>query len=315
MRLSTKAMLTAYYYGSLPMRWWANVRRAASGGVPIMVLFYHRVADEYPNLWTMSSAQFERQILWLRERFDLISLTEAQRRIRHGTNRKPCISITFDDGYADNCAFAMPLLIRHRIPCTYFVSMRNVTRGEPFPHDIEAGQPLRPNTAEELRWLANAGIEIGLHTRTHADLGQISDPEQLYDEVVDAGHELANLVDRPIRFFAFPFGLHENLNSTAFQLAQQAGYAGVCSAYGGYNFPGDDPFHLQRFHADIEWIRWKNWVTCDPRKMRVIKRYEYELCGSPTVPEEVVTHAEDDGERRKVNGKGESGNEETRNMK
>ena len=59
------------------------------------------------------------------------------------------------------------------------------------------------------------------------------------------------------------------LSPEAFHVAWEAGYAGVCSAYGGYNFPGDDPFHLRRFHADCEFIRFKNWLTIDPRKLRM----------------------------------------------
>ena len=46
-----------------------------------------------------------------------------------------------------------------------------------------------------------------------------------------------------VRYFAFPYGQHENLSAAAFRVAFEAGYEGVCSAYGGYNFPGDDPFH------------------------------------------------------------------------
>ena len=75
-----------------------------------MVLFYHRVADTHPNQWTISTKLFERQMRWLRDRFDVISLREAQQRIRRGTNSRMAVSITFDDGYADNCDFAIPLL-------------------------------------------------------------------------------------------------------------------------------------------------------------------------------------------------------------
>jgi len=63
--------------------------------------------------------------------------------------------------------------------------------------------------------------------------------------------------------------LHENLSNAAFRVAVEAGLAGVCSAYGGYNFPGDDAFHLRRFHADCEFVRFKNWLTIDPRKLRM----------------------------------------------
>jgi hypothetical protein len=69
-----------------------------------------------------------------------------------------------------------------------------------------------------------------------------------------------------VRYFAFPYGMHANLNAAAFEVARQAGLEGVCSAYGGYNFPGGDPFHLQRFHADPSFLRLKNWATVDPRK-------------------------------------------------
>ena len=57
-------------------------------------------------------------------------------------------------------------------------------------------------------------------------------------------------------------------------MAYEAGYRGVCSAYGGYNFPGDDPFHLKRFHADEQFIRFKNWMTIDPRKLRMHEDFD-----------------------------------------
>jgi hypothetical protein len=75
-----------------------------------------------------------------------------------------------------------------------------------------------------------------------------------------------------VRYFAFPFGQYADLNESVFKTARQAGYEAICSAYGGYNFPGDDPFHLQRIHADDDMIRFKNWLSVDPRKLKV-RRY------------------------------------------
>jgi peptidoglycan/xylan/chitin deacetylase (PgdA/CDA1 family) len=277
-------LLYPYYYGSLPIRRWAERRWCATGQAPIIVLFYHRVADEHPGFWTISRRQFARQINWLRQRYRLVSLSEAQECIDTGYNSTPLISITFDDGYADNSAFALPLLVRLRIPFTYFVSVHHVQYGEPFAHDLAAGPAHRTNTVGELRALARKGVEIGLHTRTHTDLGQLHDSHRLYDEVVVAGRELAELAQCPVRYFAFPYGLPRNLNAAAFQLAQDAGYLGVCSAYGAYNFPGDNSFHLRRCHADPEWIRWKNCVTVDPRRGRDRQRPAF-LIPSPTRPQ------------------------------
>jgi peptidoglycan/xylan/chitin deacetylase (PgdA/CDA1 family) len=116
--------------------------------------------------------------------------------------------------------------------------------------------------------LAEAGVEIGAHTRRHVDLGARLSPDELRDEIVGCKWELEHAIGRDVRYFAFPYGLHANLSTAAFRAAYAAGYRGVCSAYGGYNFPGDDSFHLRRFHADPEFIRFKNWLTLDPRKMR-----------------------------------------------
>ncbi|HEV3021333.1 MAG TPA: polysaccharide deacetylase family protein, partial [Pirellulales bacterium] len=191
------------------------------------------------------------------------------------------VSVTFDDGYADNCKAAIPLLLSERIPCTYFVSVANVFKGLPFPHDVARGMPLAPNTLDQLRAMASAGVEIGAHTRTHADLGKLADPTRLHDELVTAGEELQSAIGRPVRYFAFPYGLHANLNPLAFQMAYEAGYDGVCSAYGGYNFPGDDDFHLQRIHGDDDLLRLANWVTVDPLKLRVARYHEYRLSELP----------------------------------
>jgi peptidoglycan/xylan/chitin deacetylase (PgdA/CDA1 family) len=260
--------LAGYYWATLPARRRAAIDRAARHAEPARILFYHRVADEHPNDWTISTRTFAEQLRWLRSRYDLVSLEEAQTRIASGQNRWPTACVTFDDGYADNMRFAVPLLLKHRVPFTYFVSTSHVLGGRPFPHDVRAGLPLCPNSPAQLRQLAAAGVEIGAHTRRHVDLGGDLAVDILFDEIARCKWELENAIGRHVRYFAFPYGQHENLSGNAFRVAFEAGYAGVCSAYGGYNFPGDDPFHLRRFHADPEMIRFKNWLTVDTRKLR-----------------------------------------------
>jgi peptidoglycan/xylan/chitin deacetylase (PgdA/CDA1 family) len=262
-----QAGLAAYYYATLSTRRRAAIDRAARQLEPVRILFYHRVANENTNAWTMSHAAFERQIHWLRHRFDLVSLAEAQARIAAGRNRWPTVCITFDDGYADNMISAVPLLLRHRVPFAYFVSTNHVLRGASFAHDVAVGRPLAPNTLAHLRELAAAGVEIGAHTRGHVHLGPPTSPSHLADEIAGSKCELEQALDCDIRYFAFPFGQRTDLSSESFRIAYEAGYAGICSAYGAYNWPGDDPFHLRRIHADPELIRVKNWLTVDPRKL------------------------------------------------
>lgn len=268
-------LLPAYYYGTLPARRLASRLASLAGMQPVAVIFYHRVADGSPNPWTISNRQFARQIDWLTQNFDVLSLDEAQQRIRCRENHRPAVCITFDDGYADNCQQALPLLLSRRIQFTYFVSSQFILHNQPFPHDKKLGVPLAPNTVQQLQSLAKAGVEIGAHTRTHRDLGQDCDTEVLRNEILGSRDDLQEILDRPIRYFAFPYGQLANLSHDAFQIARTAEFAGVCSAYGGYNFPGSDPFHLQRFHADPNLLRLKNWLTFDPRILAGVTRFEH----------------------------------------
>ncbi|MCA9269291.1 MAG: polysaccharide deacetylase family protein, partial [Planctomycetales bacterium] len=200
MQALRSSLLSAYYYGSLPLRWWLRRRAVRRRMAPIAVLFYHRVADDRPGPWTMSCRDFARQIDWLERNFELVSLEETQRRLRNGQNDRPAVAITFDDGYADNCRYALPLLAQRRIPTTYFVTTQHILHGQPFPHDVARGAPLKPNTLSQLRELAGSTIEIGAHTRTHCDLGATRSPHKLYDEVVAAGEELQSALGRAVRY-------------------------------------------------------------------------------------------------------------------
>jgi peptidoglycan/xylan/chitin deacetylase (PgdA/CDA1 family) len=260
-------LLNAYYAATLTQRLQGAADRARRGMEPVSVLFYHRVADTTPNAWTMPTATFAKQIRWLKKWFEVVDLAEAQRRIASGRNARPTVAITFDDGYAENMDFAVPLLLKEKVPFTYFVSTNHVFGNRPFPHDEAAGRPLAPNTLSQLREMAAAGVEIGAHNRNHIHLGVVS-ADVMQDEIVGSKHDLEQALEREVRYFAFPYGQPADLSTAAFQIAYQVGYRGVCSAFGGYNFPGDDAFHLRRIHADCETIRVKNWLTVDPRKLR-----------------------------------------------
>jgi len=276
MEIIKPLLLHLYLRGTVRYRNRSVRELAREGRAPIVVPVFHRIADDRANDWTTSTAEFREAILWLKENFEPISLEEAQRRIRSGRNDRASVSITFDDGYAVNCEYALPLLIEEGIPCTYFVSSRPVLEGTPFGHDSAMGKYFAPNRVGELRQLAEAGVEIGAHTRTHVDLGRLRDTDRLFDELVTARNELEAALSVPIRYFAFPFGMHRNLSAAAFRLAREAGYAGVCSAYGGYNFPGDDAFHIQRRCVDGMTVRLKNWATLDPLHRRRIQRFNYQ---------------------------------------
>ena len=262
--------LECFRQATLPYRWWKHWTTKRANAMPLQCLYYHRVADVDPVAWSLSNSQFKSHIDWLEKRFEFISLEEVQTRMRTG-NTTPAVHLTFDDGYAENCDQALPLLISKGIPATYFVTLENVASGSPFTHDQDAGTPFPVNTVEELRELSSNGIEIGAHTRHHPSMGSLRDLPEIYDEIVSTKRELELLVQQPVRYFAFPFGMKPDLSHQAAAMARADGIECVVSAYGGYNFPGEDPFHVQRIHGDPELIRIRNALTFDPRHLQKSK--------------------------------------------
>lgn len=239
----------------------------SQGSVPIAILFYHRVANSTLNDWTLSCSDFRRQLDWVQANYDVVSLEEAQRRIRSSFCDRPTVALTFDDGYADNAETAIPELLQRGLTCTYFVSTNFVRAGEPFPHDVRAGAPLRPNSIDQLRQFAASGIEIGAHTRSHPNVGSLS-PAQLAEEIGGSFDDLEGWLERPVRYFAFPFGLPKNTSQAAVDYLTHRGVAGFCTAYGALNWPRQHGIHLKRIHADPGLERLKNWLTLDRRKLR-----------------------------------------------
>lgn len=90
----------------------------------LSVLIFHRVLAAPDPLFPaeMDAARFTATCDWLRRWLNVLPLDDAARRLRNGTLPPRAASITFDDGYADNHDVALPILLRHGLPATFFVA-------------------------------------------------------------------------------------------------------------------------------------------------------------------------------------------------
>ena len=89
-----------------------------------LVLMYHGVVPDDEALadgdWLqVRASEFDAQLAYLRAHFDVVPLPRLIDDPAPGRRTK--LAITFDDGYANNHAVALPLLERHRLPATIFV--------------------------------------------------------------------------------------------------------------------------------------------------------------------------------------------------
>ena len=97
---------------------------SAIGLNKLSVLIYHRVYME-PDLIFPSEVharRFDAQMGWLKALCNVLPLEEAVQRLQAGTLPRRAACVTFDDGYADNVEVALPILKRHGVPATFFIS-------------------------------------------------------------------------------------------------------------------------------------------------------------------------------------------------
>jgi len=117
-------------------------------GGSALVLLYHRVThrERDPQLLTVTPEHFDAQMAVLAERHHVVPLSELVEGIRGGRVPDRAIAITFDDGYADNLLDAAPILARHAVPATFYVSSGFVEEGRPFWCDEVERLVLAPGT-------------------------------------------------------------------------------------------------------------------------------------------------------------------------
>jgi peptidoglycan/xylan/chitin deacetylase (PgdA/CDA1 family) len=89
-----------------------------------IILMYHRVAEVRPDPWSLcvSPRHFEQHLQVINKICRPINLNQFSNRLSKGKLPRRWVSITLDDGYADNFINAKPLLERYDTPATFFVT-------------------------------------------------------------------------------------------------------------------------------------------------------------------------------------------------
>ncbi|MBX3443104.1 MAG: polysaccharide deacetylase family protein [Planctomyces sp.] len=91
----------------------------------LVVLNYHRIGDCRatpldPGVFSATVDEFDRQLGWLKNHADVISLEDVDRALAEPQRRS--VLITFDDGYRDNFELAAPLLASHGLRAAFFIT-------------------------------------------------------------------------------------------------------------------------------------------------------------------------------------------------
>ena len=206
-----------------------------------VVLCYHAVSESWPHLLSVPPADLERQLEWL--------LELGYRPVRASKvveGRGKILHVTFDDGFA-SVTNALPVLERLRVPATVFICSSYPDDGRAFhvrelTKEVETKpEELRTMTWDELRALADRGIEVGAHTISHPHLGDLTYME-VERELRESKERIEAEVGRPCHHLAYPYGEHQA------HIRRAARAAGFTAAFGQdpQGATWADPYQLPR---------------------------------------------------------------------
>lgn len=213
---------------ALPRSWQSASRR-------IVVLCYHSVHPT--NAFASATPrQFDEQMAWLNEHCDVISLRDALDRAAgdHRLPSKPTVSITFDDGYDDNFFHAFPVLERHGIEASFYVTTGFLDRD---PDVVARMRRMRGMAVNALSWsqlteMRQTGMGVGSHTISHRNLAELGD-DAVRAELGDSRRILEDRLGQEIDTIAYPFGIPgRHLSESTLSVARDVGYkSGIAILY------------------------------------------------------------------------------------
>lgn len=219
---------------------------------PIPILVYHQTATAPARAtpsWrlTVSPATFARHLRTLRALgYKGLSMRALEPYLR-GEKKGRVVGITLDDGYLNNFEHALAALREVGFTATSFVVSGQLGGSNVWDHAVGI-PPARLMDVAQLRdWLA-AGMDVGAHTRHHADLLKCDDAAAR-DEIGGSKRELEDALGVEVRHFCYPYGQHRLAHAS---LACEAGYVTAATVVQARVRRGDDLMLLPRISVTAE---------------------------------------------------------------
>ena len=163
----------------------------------ITVLMYHRIGDnDYPST-NISKELFEEHIKYLVEKdIKVLPLTELSKYLKKKINLpKKTVFITFDDAYKSFFQNGFPILKKHKLPFSIFVSSHYVSKAE--ESDFMSWSMLKEVSKSD-------GLILN-HSKSHESLLEI-DIQTVKKEIEQNQIEIDKNVGEQPKIFSYPYG-------------------------------------------------------------------------------------------------------------
>ena len=227
--------------------WWAP---AVDYDQP-RILMYHMVSAHKKgakfNGLRVTPQAFEKQLSWLKENnWQFFTMNELLT-LGDKLPRKS-VALTFDDGFEDNYHHALPLMKKYGAKGTLYLVVdrhqRDWSSKKKAHHN--SGELMREpklSDAQVAEMLASGLFELGAHTMTHANLGQLSSDEKKL-EIETSKNALEQQFSTEVSSFAYPFGIYAQQDVA---LADKAGFKSAVTTEAGISRTiAGQPLELKR---------------------------------------------------------------------
>lgn len=184
------------------------------------------------------------------------------------------VSVTFDDGWANQYTNAFPVIKQYSIPSTFYLISGEVNDAPDYM------------SATQIKNLFAAGNEIGSHSVTHSDMTTLSQA-QITNEFSQSQTTLQNLIGVPVKNFAYPYGAY----NAATVAAGQQYYQSQRTVSAGYNTK--DSFNITglkiyEVDSNISQAQVQGWIQgAIAQKSWLILVY-HEVATSPVDPSDAL---------------------------
>jgi peptidoglycan/xylan/chitin deacetylase (PgdA/CDA1 family) len=208
------------------------------------VLTYHSI-DSTGSVISVSPDTLESHVRALAAGVAVLPLTD----LLSAPDDRDAVAITFDDAYTNFAREAWPRLKAHGLPATLFVPTRFAGAANEWP-ELPGGRMPRLPILDwpSLARLAEDGVDLGSHSRTHPDLRTL-DASRLEDEIAGAAHDILRETGRRPAVFSYPYGFW----TPAAAEVVRATYEAACTTELRLLHRSDDRYLLPRL--DVYYLR------------------------------------------------------------
>jgi peptidoglycan/xylan/chitin deacetylase (PgdA/CDA1 family) len=169
------------------------------------VIVYHAIGSVPRNAreWNgfVRPDRFAAQMTYLAERRAVVDLDALLTDDR--PPGPPRVAITFDDAYRSALEHAVPVLRKLGFPAAFFVPTKWIGTANAWDRPSDIQRDLM--TAEELVELARCGFAVESHGHAHVDYAR-AEPHVVEDDIRASVERLTELLGRPPRYLAYPYG-------------------------------------------------------------------------------------------------------------